>query len=68
MKLAAARLQTPPSTLVRSRPRIVSVFALGLRRLQHQLGRGRLWTRLWLRPEPWPEPPGHIHIFVATEP
>ena len=68
MRVAPARLQTPPSTLVRSRPRIVSVFALGLRRLQHQLGRGRLWTRLWLRPEPWPEPPGHIHIFVATEP
>ena len=68
MKVAAARLQTPPSTPVRCRERIASVFALGLRRLQHQLGRGRVWTRLWLRPEPWPEPPAHIHICVATEP
>ena len=68
LRVAPARLQTPPTTLVRSRPRLVSVFAVGLRRLHHHLGRGRLWTRLWLRPEPWPEPPAHVLIRVATEP
>ena len=68
LRVAPARLQTAPSTLARRRPRIVSVFALGLRRLQHQLGRGRIWTRLWLRPEPWPEPPENVLVLVATEP
>lgn len=68
LRVAPARLQTAQSIPVRRRPRLVSVFALGLRRLQHQLGRGRIWTRLWLRPEPWPEPPEHVHVLVATEP
>jgi hypothetical protein len=68
LRVPPARLLTPPRTVVPSRPRIASVFALGLRRLQHQLGRGRVWTRLWLRPEPWPEPPAHVHVLVATEP
>jgi len=68
LKVAPARLQRPATGLVRRRRRIASVFAVGLRRLQHQLGRGRLWTRLWLRPEPWPEPPADVHIHIATEP
>jgi hypothetical protein len=63
-----ARLQTPPEREWRARPRIVSVFGLGLRRLQHQLGRGRLWTRLWMRPEPWPDPPANIQVHIAAEP
>jgi len=61
-----ARLQTAPQQVSR-RARIVSVFLVGLRRLQHQLGRGRLWTRLWLRPEPWPEPPPSVQVVVVPE-
>jgi hypothetical protein len=62
-----ARLQTPPEREWHGRPRIVSVFGLGLRRLQHQLGRGRLWTRLWLRPDPRPDPPANIQVYIAAE-
>jgi hypothetical protein len=68
LRVAPARLQTPPIGLVQRRSRIVSIFALGLRRLQHQLGRGRMWTRLWLRAEPWPEPPADVRIHIAAEP
>jgi hypothetical protein len=63
-----ARLHTPPDAERRGRPRIVSVFGLGLHRLHHQLGRGRLWTRLWLRPDPWPDPPSHIQVHIVAEP
>jgi len=66
--VAPAQLRTPPSERAPQRRRIASVFAVGLRRLQHQLGRGRMWSRLWLRPEPWPKPPAHIHIYLAPEP
>jgi len=66
--VAPARLQTPPPTRAARRSRIASVFSVGLRRVQHQLGRGRLWTRLWLRPESWPQPPAHVLVHVATEP
>jgi hypothetical protein len=62
-----ARLQTPPMVVQQPQPRIVSVFALGLRRLQHQLGRGRIWTRLWLRPDPWPDPPAHVRVRIVAE-
>jgi hypothetical protein len=66
--LAPERLQTPVREGVHKRARKASVFAVGLRRLQHQLGRGRIWTRLWLCPEAWPEPPEQVHIRIATEP
>ena len=42
--------------------RLVSVFRLGLSWLRVQLLRGRLWRRLWLSPEPWPEPPPALRI------
>ena len=40
----------------RQSARKLSVFRLGLTWLQH-LARSRLWTQLWLWPEPLPEPP-----------
>jgi hypothetical protein len=47
---------TPPS-LPHDRPRRVSLVAAGRSWLVRQLVHGRLWTRLWLTPELWPEPP-----------
>ncbi len=51
-----SRLRTPPPPPTTARQRQVSVFGLGLARCLWQLIRGWLWHRLWLTPEPWPEP------------
>ena len=58
--------QAPPQGSGRQRQ--VSVFRLGCQWLRHQLGRGRLWRRWWLRPEPWPEPPPGLQIIVHQQP
>jgi hypothetical protein len=63
-----ARLHTPPPSRTGRGARVASVFMLGLRRLQHQLGRGRIWTRLWLTCEPWPDPPPCVQLTVVLAP
>jgi Transposase DDE domain len=66
-----ARLHRPPPvaaadpTTRRPPPRPsrrYALFSRGLSALRRQLGHRRLWTRLWLRPDPWPEPRPHLHI------
>ena len=61
-------LQTPPPSvpapLTGERP--TSVFRRGLACLNTQLGKGRLWRRLWLRPERWPDPPAVLRITYHT--
>ncbi len=58
----------PPGTLRRparagvAPPRAVSVFRRGWQAVRQQVARGRLWRRLWLAPEPWPEPPPDLRI------
>ena len=74
-KLAPGNLRAPPRTPSpqRCRPkrrpvRTVSVIRYGivwLRRLLHQ---GRLWRRVWLLPEPWPEPKPQMHITCHSPP
>ena len=65
--IAPGRLRAPPKTLSkshRSAPgRIVSVLRLGMSWLRRLLSRGRLWRRVWLLPEPWPEPPPDMKII-----
>ena len=53
--LPPAQGHTPRPLTYRKRRRWVSVFRLGLSWLRLHLARGRLWCRLWLAPEPWPE-------------
>jgi hypothetical protein len=67
--VAPARLRTPPAPSGAGR-RIVSLFRLGVQCLRRLLGRGRLWRRLWLAPEPWPQPPPDlvVHVHGAAEP
>ena len=57
----------PPPSPVR---RVTSLFARGLARLRWQVLRvRRLWTRIWLWPEPWPAaPPGLIVRVVPSVP
>jgi hypothetical protein len=57
-----ARLHHPPSGPVVSRTRPINLSAVGWHRLRDHLATGRLWTRLWLRPEPWPADPPSIAI------
>ncbi len=45
--------------------RRVAVFQRGLIWLREQLHR-RLWNRLWLVPDPWPEPPPNLRITYHT--
>lgn len=60
-----AHLHGPLATTLAPRPRLVSLFTLGLHQLRwHLLRRRRLWTQLWLVPESWPDPPAHLVITV----
>jgi hypothetical protein len=67
--VAPACLRTPPAPSGAER-RIVSLFRLGVQCLRRLLGRGRLWRRLWLAPEPWPQPPPNlmVHLHGPAEP
>jgi hypothetical protein len=70
----AERLGREPAHLCRALPppvaphrRRISVFARGLVRLRWQLLRvRRLWSVLWLWPEPWPEPPPDLQLIIIT--
>jgi Transposase DDE domain len=64
--VAPARLRTPPAAPAAPAAgrRLVSLFRLGLQCLRRLLGRGRLWRRLWLAPEPWPQPPPDLVVHV----
>src|SRR5689334_8217292 len=62
--LPPARLRAPPVPPAAARPRRISLFRLGLQWLRHLLARGRPWRRLWLAPEPWPQPPPGLAITI----
>src|SRR4051794_32715892 len=64
--LPPARLRAPPASRARARPRPrrISLVRLGIQWLRHLLAHGRLWRRLWLAPEPWPQPPPGLAITV----
>jgi hypothetical protein len=62
--LPPARLRAPPAPRAGARPRRISLVRLGIQRLRHLLARGRLWRRLWLAPEPWPQPPPGLAIAI----
>lgn len=61
--VAPAQLRTPPEP-VPLRARTVSIFRLGLAWLRRSLGCGRVWQRLWLTPDPWPQPPPTLQICI----
>ena len=68
-------LRTPPRTLAsthRSSPgkpgRTVSEIRHGIIWLRRLLHLGRLWSRVWLLPEPWPELKSNLEITRVTPP
>ena len=67
------RLRAPPKSVApthrsaMSTPRrIVSVLHQGIVWLNRLLHRGRLWRRVWLLPEQWPEPPPNLKITYGS--
>jgi hypothetical protein len=61
---ANLRAPVPPPAAHR---RTMSVFLRGVGWLRWQLLRvRRLWSRLWLAPEPWPEPPPGLTVAAVT--
>jgi hypothetical protein len=68
--LVPARLRTPPppSPPRRRPPRPSSLFRRGLQVFRWQLLRGRLWRRLWLTPDLWPEPPADLTVLYHSRP
>ena len=68
-RIAPSSLRTPPKALSPRhrdpwhRPgRTVSVIRHGIYWLRRLLLRGRLWSRVWLLPEPWPEPKPNLEV------
>ena len=68
-RIAPGNLRSPPKVLAVthrdpwSRPtRTVSVIRHGIDWLRRLLLRGRLWSRVWLLPEPWPEPKPNLEV------
>ena len=45
--------------------KIVACWTCGRRRSLH---RGRLWSRVWLLPEPWPEPKSNLEVTRLVPP
>jgi len=65
LDLPPAMLHSPPKRPRWRSPgviRTVSLIRQGLIALRVQIMLGRLWTRSWLRPEPWPDPPPGIQV------
>ena len=53
----------PITGTLRSRPaRTVSVIRYGIDWLRRLLLKGRLWSRVWLLPEPWPKPKSNLEV------
>ena len=68
-RIAPGNLRTPPQAPApihrnpwRRTGRTVSVTRHGIDWLRRLLLQGRLWSRVWLLPEPWPEPKPNLEI------
>ena len=48
--------------------RTVSFIRYGISWLRRPLHRGRFWSRVWLLPEPWPEPKSNLEVTRFAPP
>ena len=72
-RIDPGNLRTPPKALSAQHrnswqkpKRKVSVIRHGIDRLRRLLLKGRLWNRVWLLPEPWPEPKPNLVSRAGT--
>jgi hypothetical protein len=63
VKQLACHLHSAPSGAGRER-RVFSLFRVGLRSLQIQILKGRLWKRIWLRPSAVPPLPKNVVLTI----
>ena len=68
-RMTPGSLRAPPKALAPTHPssrekpgRTVSVIRHGIAWLRRLLHRGRFWSRVWLLPEPWPEPKSNLEV------
>ena len=73
--IAPGNLRAPPKALASNhrdprtrRARAVSVIRHGIDWLRRLLLKGRLWNRVWLLPEPWPQPKPNLEIILHAPP
>ena len=69
-RIAPGNLRTPPKApaLIHRNPwrrtgRTVNVIRHGIDWLRRLLLQGRLWSRVWLLPEPWPQPKSSLEVI-----
>lgn len=62
------RIRVPPELPAPGEAAPASLFARGLSAARRQLGHGRIWKRLWLRPSALPEPYPGIKLKVHRNP
>ena len=70
MGRSPSHLRAPPKVLspAASRPRrVTSVLSQGITWLSRLMLKGRLWRRVWLLPEAWPQPPPHLRIIYHPD-
>ena len=70
MGRSPSHLRAPPKVLspAASRPRrVTSVLSHGITWLSRLMLKGRLWRRVWLLPEAWPQPPPHLKIIYHPD-
>lgn len=62
------RIRVPPTLPVPTGRGLVSLFTRGLSAARRQLGHGRIWRRLWLRPSELPGPYPGVNMTVHRNP
>lgn len=62
------RLRVPPTLPTPTGAGLVSLFRRGMRAARRQLGNGRIWQRLWLRPSALPAPYPNVRMVIHREP
>lgn len=62
------RIRVPPELTTPAGSGVVSLFARGLSAARRQLGHGRIWQRLWLRPGTLPGPYPGIRMTIHRNP
>jgi hypothetical protein len=62
------RIRVPPALPVPDGRGLVSLFTRGLSAARRQLGHGRIWRRLWLRPSELPGPYPGVKMVVHRNP
>jgi hypothetical protein len=66
--VAPERVRVPPDLPTPTRQPVVGLFQRGLSWARRQLGYGRIWQRLWLRPSALPGPYPGVHVTIHRYP